>query len=171
MSQYTRRLAMRCSLFVLILLASGSYSVYAQNAALKLALDWYPNANHLGLFMAREKGYFRQENLAVTLYTRWIRPPCCRRSAAAPMTLASATNRTCSGAPRGVPVVSVAALVPHPLNSVIALKSSGITRPRDLVGKKVGYPAIPTNEPLLGTMLKTDGARGLQDVELVNVRV
>ena len=61
---------------------------------------------------------------------------------------------------QGVPVVSVAGLVPHPLNSVIALKSSGITRPRDLVGKKVGYPAIPTNEPLLGTMLKTDGRAG-----------
>ena len=55
------------------------------------------------------------------------------------------------------------------MNSVVALKSSGITRPRDLVGKKVGYPGIPTNEPLLDTMLKTDGARGLQDVELVNV--
>src|SRR5262249_41253599 len=64
---------------------------------------------------------------------------------------------------------SVAGLVPHPLNSVIALKSSGITRPRDLAGKKVGYPGIPTNEPLLATMLKTDGGRRLQDVELVNV--
>ena len=63
MSQYTRRLAMLWSLFVLMLLASGSHSAYAQNAALKLALDWYPNANHLGLFIAQEKGYFRQENL------------------------------------------------------------------------------------------------------------
>jgi putative hydroxymethylpyrimidine transport system substrate-binding protein len=37
------------------------------------------------------------------------------------------------------------------------------------VGKKVGYPGIPTNEPLLDTMLKYDGTRGLEDVELVNV--
>ena len=66
-------------------------------------------------------------------------------------------------------MVSVAGLMQHPLNSVMVLRSSGITRPRDLVGKKVGYPSIPTNEPLLGTMLKTDSARGLQDVALVNV--
>jgi len=52
---------------------------------------------------------------------------------------------------------------------VMALKESGITQPGDLVGKKVGYPGIPANEPLLDTMLKADGARGKEDVELVNV--
>ena len=29
----------------------------------KLALDWYPNANHIGLYIAEEKGYFEEENL------------------------------------------------------------------------------------------------------------
>jgi putative hydroxymethylpyrimidine transport system substrate-binding protein len=51
----------------------------------------------------------------------------------------------------------------------MALKSSGIERPSDLVGKKVGYPGLPTDEPLLETMLKFDGANGLGDVELVRV--
>jgi putative hydroxymethylpyrimidine transport system substrate-binding protein len=38
------------------------------------------------------------------------------------------------------------------------------------VGKKVGYPGIPTNEPLLDTMLRSDGVEeGLSAVELVNV--
>jgi putative hydroxymethylpyrimidine transport system substrate-binding protein len=170
MSQCTHRFTMLYSLFVLMLLVSARYDAYAQNAALKLALDWYPNANHLGLFIAQEKGYFRQENLDVTLYTP-VDPSTVLQ------TVGSGTDDfgisyqpdVLLARAQGVPVVSVAGLVPHPLNSVIALKSSGITRPRDLVGKKVGYPAIPTNEPLLGTMLKTDGARGLQDVELVNV--
>ena len=168
MSQYPRRCTMLWPLCVLMLLASVSHHVYAQTAALKLALDWYPNANHLGLFIAQEKGYFRQENLNVTLYTP-VDPSTVLQTVGSstddfgisyqPDVLLARAQR--------VPVVSVAGLVPHPLNSVMALKSSGITRPRDLVGKKVGYPAIPTNEPLLGTMLKTDGARGLQDVELV----
>ena len=71
---------------------------------------------------------------------------------------------------QGVPVVSIVGLVQHPLNSVQVLRESGISRPRDLVGKKVGYPGIPTNEPLLDTMLKHDGVEGgLAEVELVNV--
>ena len=51
MSQYTRRLVMLWSLCVLMLVVSGSDNAHAQNTALKLALDWYPNANHLGLFI------------------------------------------------------------------------------------------------------------------------
>lgn len=141
-----------------------------ETITVKLALDWFPNANHLGLFIAQEKGYFADENLNVELYTP-----------ADPSTVLQTVG---SGADdfgisyqpdvllargQGVPVVSVTGMVQRPLNSVMALKSSGITRPSDLVGKKVGYPGIPTNEPLLDTMLKFDGANGLADVELVNV--
>ena len=136
----------------------------------KLALDWYPNSNHIGLFIAQEKGYFADENLKVTLYTP-----------ADPSTVLQTVG---SGADdfgisyqpdvllargQGVPVVSVSGIVQHPLNSVMALKSSGITTPADLKGKKIGYPGIPTNEPLLETMLKADGLKGLEDVTLVNV--
>ena len=34
-----------------------------------LALDWFPNANHAGLYMALENGYFEDENLEVDMYT------------------------------------------------------------------------------------------------------
>src|SRR5438046_3406483 len=160
MSRYPRTLRMLGTLVVLMLCASGRHDADTQKAALKRALDWYPNANHLGLFIAQEKGYFRQENLDVTLYTP-VDPSTVLQ------TVGSGTDAfgisyqpdVLLARAQGVPVVSVAAVVQHPLNSVMALKASGITRPRDLVGKKVGYPAIPTNEPLLGTMLKTDGAR------------
>ena len=135
-----------------------------------LALDWFPNANHAGLFVALEKGYFEEEGLDVNAYT--------------PANPASILQTVGTGADQfgisyqpdlllaraaGVPVVSLVGIVQRHLNSVMTLKESGITRPRDLVGKKVGYPGIPTNEPLLDTMLKSDGARGLEDVELVNV--
>ena len=142
-----------------------------EKVKVRLALDWYPNANHAGLFVAQEKGYFTEEDLEVEMYTP-VDPSTVNQTVAAgaddfginyqpDLLLARA---------QGVPVVSIAALVQHPLNSVQALQSSGISRPRDLVGKKVGYPGIPLNEPLLDTMLKHDGvAGGIKEVELVNV--
>ena len=137
----------------------------------RLALDWYPNANHAGLYMALEKGYFADENLKIELYTP-ADPTTVNQTVAA-----GADEFGINYQPdlliarsQGVPVVSIAGLVQHPLNSVQTLKASGINRPRDLVGKKVGYPGIPTNEPLLDTMLKYDGvAGGLDEVDLVNV--
>ena len=139
--------------------------------SVKLALDWYPNANHAGLFVAQEKGYFAEEGLEVEMYTP-VDPSTVNQTVAA-----GADDFGINYQPdlllarsQGVPVVSIAALVQHPLNSVQALKSSGISRPRDLAGKKIGYPGIPLNEPLLDTMLKSDGVvGGLDDVELVNV--
>lgn len=141
-----------------------------EKATVKLALDWYPNANHLGLYIAQDKGYFAEENLEVELYTP-VDPSTVLQTVGA-----GEDDFGISYQPdvllargQGVPVVSVLGMVQHPLNSVMALKSSGIARPSDLAGKKVGYPGIPTNEPMLETMLKFDGLRGLSDVELVNV--
>jgi putative hydroxymethylpyrimidine transport system substrate-binding protein len=138
--------------------------------SVKLALDWYPNANHAGLFVAQDKAYFEDEGLKVNMYTP-VDPSTVLQTVGAGQDDFGISYQpdVLLARAQGVPVVSIAAMVQHPLNSVMTLKSSGLTRPRDLVGKKVGYPGIPTNEPLLDTMLKADGARGLQDVELVNV--
>ena len=162
----TVALAVLSAMALVVLACSGD----EERVSIKLALDWYPNANHLGFFIAEQKGYFDDEGLDVTMYT--------------PSDPSTVLQTVASGSDNfgmnyqpdvvlarnaGVPVVSIAAVVQHPLNSVVALQSSGITRPADLVGKKVGYPGIPTNEPLLDTMLKADGANGLEDVELVNI--
>ena len=138
---------------------------------ISLALAWFPNANHAGLFLAIEKGYFEEEGLEVSVYT--------------PEDPASILQTVGTGADefginyqpdlllardQGVPVLSVASIVQSPLNSVMTLDTSGLKRPRDLDGKKIGYPGIPLNEPMLDTMLKYDGVtEGLKQVELVNV--
>jgi putative hydroxymethylpyrimidine transport system substrate-binding protein len=134
-----------------------------------VVLDWFPWSNHAGLFIAQDRGYFAAEGLDVDIH-----PP------ADPATILQtvATGRDDFGInyqtgvliarQEGVPVVSIAAIVQHPLNSVMTLKGSGITEPKDLAGKTVGWPGIPDNEPLLDTMLKSQG-KSLEDVELVNV--
>ena len=159
------------SLTLIVALAAACGGDEKAPDKIKLALDWYPNANHAGLYVAMEKGYFSEEDLEVEMYTP-VDPSTVNQTVAA-----GADDFGINYQPdlliarsRDVPVVSIVGLVQHPLNSVQALKSSGITRPRDLVGKTVGYPGIPTNELLLDTMLKHDGvAGGLDEVELLNV--
>ncbi len=163
------RLALLVFIFGLI---SFSISCSSEETVseVKLALDWYPNANHIGLYLAEENGYFEDENLKVTIYT--------------PSDPSTVLQTVASGADdfgmnyqpdvliarsEGVPVVSVLGMVQHPLNSMMALQSSGNESPKDLKGKKVGYPGIPWNEDALNTMLQSDGLSGIDDVELVNV--
>ena len=134
-----------------------------------MALDWYPWANHTGLFISKEKGYFQEAGLEVDIYTP-ADPSTVLQTVGAgrdDFGISYQTDVLLARA-QGVPVVSVAGLVQHPLNSVMALSESGIARPRDLVGKKVGYPGIPTNVPLLRTMVTEDGG-DFDRVEMANV--
>ena len=165
------------SLAILLAISCGvdvDFSISSDNepetASIKLALDWYPNANHLGLFIAQQKSYFEEENLDVTMYTP-SDPSTVLQTVGAGQDEFGMSYQpdVLLARNEGVPVVSILGVVQHPLNSLMTLKSSEITRPAQLAGKKVGYPGIPTNEPLLETMLKADGLGGLEDVELVNI--
>ena len=154
----------------LALLLAVSCDSEPETASVKLALDWYPNANHLGLFIAQQKGYFEEENLDVTMYTPSDPSTVLQTVGAGQDDFGmSYQPDVLLARNEGVPVVSILGVVQHPLNSLMTLQSSEITRPAQLAGKKVGYPGIPTNEPLLETMLKADGLGGLEDVELVNI--
>ena len=134
-----------------------------------VALDWFPWSNHSGFFISQERGYFADEGLEVNIFTP---------GDPSTVLLTVASGRDDFGISyqpelliareQDIPVVSIMALVQHPLNSVMAFKDSGIAEPRDLAGKKVGSPGLPSDESLLDTMLRNQGLT-LADVEMVNV--
>ncbi len=134
-----------------------------------LALDWYPNANHAGLFLAQERGYFADAGLEVELYTP-SDPTVVLQTVAAGRDDYGISYQTDVLLARGekLPVVSVVALVQHPLMGVMTLEDSGIERPADLVGTTVGYPGIPSQQAFLAAMMESDGA-SIDDLELINV--
>jgi putative hydroxymethylpyrimidine transport system substrate-binding protein len=144
----------------------------AQDQALEpltVALDWYPNANHAGLFLALQRGYYAEEGLAPEFYTP-SDPTTVLQTVGAGRDAFGISYQTDVLLARaaGVPVVSVMALVQQPLQGIMVLADSGIARPGDLAGKTVGYPGIPSQEAFLSAMLASDGLT-MADVELINI--
>lgn len=134
-----------------------------------IALDWYPWSNHTGLYLAQENGYFEEENLVVEIYVPG-NPEDGLRVVGAGQDEFAISYQTDVLLARGeeIPVQSIAALVQHPLNSIMALTSSGIATPADLDGKRIGVAGVPSDDALLGSVLDTAGL-SFDDVEIINV--
>src|SRR3954447_10809639 len=117
-----RPLALLICLCLLAPIAVGSASARAADSIkIKVALDWYPNANHAGLFLAKERGYFKQAGLDVDFYTP-ADPTAVLQTVGAGKDDFGISYQTdlLLAREQGVPVVSVAALVQHPLLCVMA---------------------------------------------------
>lgn len=134
-----------------------------------IALDWFPWSNHSGLFIAQERGYFEEQGLKVNIYVPGDPSTVLQTVAAGRDDFGiSYQPELLIAREQGIEAVSIMALVQHPLNSVMALRESGIAEPKDLKGKKVGSPGLPSDEALIDTMLRSQGLT-IDDVEMVNV--
>jgi putative hydroxymethylpyrimidine transport system substrate-binding protein len=163
---------MGIALFIMAVLSAGLLTACVDDGKLdkvSLALDWYPNSNHAGFYMALENGYYEAEGLDVNIHVP-ANPEDVLKTVGADRDDfgVSYQAEVLLARGEGVPVKSVAALVQHPLNSVMVLEGSGITRPSDLRGKKVGVTGIPFEEALFSAMLDHDGVSE-DEVTMVNV--
>lgn len=166
-----RRSIVRASALIAAGLAVGTPVARAQEGTTKvsLALDWYPNANHAGIYMALDRGYFAEAGIEVEVVVPADPSTVLQTVGAGRDTFGiSYQTEVLFARAQDVPVVSVAALVQHPLNSVMVLQDSGIASIADLKGKKVAVTGLPTDEAYLATMLGQEGLT-LDDVEIVNV--
>jgi putative hydroxymethylpyrimidine transport system substrate-binding protein len=141
----------------------------AESEPFTLTLDFYPNPDHAGIYMAQRLGYFEEAGLDVTIQTP--------SDPAAPIKLVAAgqTDLAISYQPevvlaneKGLDVVAVAALVDTPLTSMIWLGSSNIGGIRDLRGQTIATAGIPYQDAYLETILARAGISP-SDVKTVNV--
>jgi putative hydroxymethylpyrimidine transport system substrate-binding protein len=66
-------------------------------------------------------------------------------------------NQVVTARAEGLPVVSVAAIVRKPLTQLMVNEKSGIARPKDLEGKKIGYSSIELYRTFVEAMVRHDG--------------
>lgn len=149
--------------------AVGTRALAQDLTDVSLALDWYPNANHAGIYMAKANGYFEAAGLNVEIFVP-ADPTTVLQTVGAGRDTFGITyqNEVLQARQNEVPVQSIAAIVQHPLNSIMVLESSDIMSPADLAGKTIAMTGVPSDEAFLKTVLESVGL-GLDDVEMVNV--
>jgi putative hydroxymethylpyrimidine transport system substrate-binding protein len=135
-----------------------------------LALDFYVNPDHAGIFEAIDRGYFRDAGLEVETQAPSDPSAPIREVAAGRVDLAiSYEPEVLLAHDQGLPVKAVAALVPSPLTSLIWLQDSGINDVKDLRGKTIATAGIPYQDAYLKTILDRAGLT-TGDVDTVDVQ-
>tara|TARA_R110002072_G_scaffold180835_24_gene336883 strand:- start:377 stop:1318 length:942 start_codon:yes stop_codon:yes gene_type:complete len=132
-------------------------------------LDWFINPDHAPLYVALERGYFRDAGLDVEFKAPADPndPPKLVAAGKADLAVTYQPNLH-TQIDRGLPLVRVATLVATPLNSLVVLKDSGIDSIADLKGKTVGFSVGGFEDAILNAMLGKHGLT-LKDIKLVNV--
>jgi putative hydroxymethylpyrimidine transport system substrate-binding protein len=134
-----------------------------------LTLDWYPNADHAGIYAAQAEGFFEDVGLEVEIQQPSDPTAVLQLVAAGQSEFGvSYENETTNAAAREVPVRSVMAIMQEPLNSIISLEEAGITSPEDVAGKTVGYAGQSFGVAVLDTVLRETG-EDPSSVEKINV--
>jgi len=137
------------------------------NKPLIVILDWFINPDHAPLFVAKEKGFFKQAGIHVQL-----EPPAANADGPK-LVAAGKADIAITYQPQfliqqahHLPLTQVGTLVATPLDCLVVLKNGPIKAIRDLKGKRIGYPA-GYSQIMLKTMLKQHGL-SLKDVHLIS---
>ncbi|MEA2197025.1 MAG: putative hydroxymethylpyrimidine transport system substrate-binding protein [Solirubrobacteraceae bacterium] len=141
----------------------------AKTLPLNLMLDYFPNADHVGIYQALSEGDFTRAGLAVHVQTP--------SDPSAPLKdlLSHRADVAVSYEPelmlarnQGEPLAAFAAIIQEPLTSIVSVGSQHITSVANLRGHTVGYAGIPYQRAYLDTILTRAGVP-ISSVKLVDV--
>jgi putative hydroxymethylpyrimidine transport system substrate-binding protein len=141
----------------------------AERESFSLTLDFYPNPDHAGIYMAQKLGYFEEAGLDVSIAAPSDPAAPVKQVAAGSTDLAiSYEPEVALAREQGLDVVAVGALVNRPLTSLIWLGESKIKGVGGLEGKTIATAGIPYQDAFLKTILARVNLTP-DDVEAVNV--
>lgn len=146
--------------FILIFSAFGCAGTdNTEKQTITIVLDWTPNTNHTGLFVAQANGYFEEAGLNVEI----VQPPADGAEALVASGKAqfgvsfqdSLAPAFSSDSP--LPVTAVAAVVQHNTSGIISRAGEGIDTPKGLEGKKYATWDMPVEKATIRDVMKADG--------------
>lgn len=143
--------------------ASPSPSASASPRALgtvRLALDWTPNTNHTGFYVAAANGWYHDAGVDLQILPYGTTGPEALIAAGQAECGISFQDALTFAAAAGAPIVSVMAILQHTAQEIAVLASSDIKRPRDLDGRTYAGFGYANEGPTLTSVIKADGGKG-----------
>ncbi len=131
----------------------------SEKAEIVLSLDWTPNTNHTGIYVALAKGYFADAGLNVTV----VQPSqngAAAMCAAGQAQFAIEAQDTLAAALIGdapLGVTAVAALLQHNTSGIISRKGEGMDTPKGLTGHTYATWDSPIEQAMLKYVVEKDG--------------
>lgn len=140
---------------------SGTEKAAPENGLEKvtLVLDYVPNTNHTGFYVAQKKGYFADEGLDVEI----------KEPADASVTTLIAAGKGDFGisyqedvtyaltAEEPLPIKAIAAIIQHNTSGFASYAEKNIKRPRDFEGKVYAGWGAPSEEAVIKAVMTADG--------------
>lgn len=124
-----------------------------------VCLDWTPNTNHTGLYVANQMNYYADAGLNVTI----VQPPengaveACSAGQAQFAVDAQDTLAPAFTSDTPMNVTAVAALIQHNTSGIISLKGQGMDKPAGLTGKTYLTWDSPTELAIMENVVNNDG--------------
>lgn len=134
----------------------------------KVVLDWTPNTNHTGLYVAKDQGYYEKEGLNVEI----VQPgsggaDAMVASGKVPFGVSVQENVT-QARTQGVPLVSIAAVIQHNTSGFAAPVDRNIKKPKDFEGKTYGGWGSPVEQAVISSIMDIDKG-DVSKVKIVNM--
>ena len=158
------------SMAVIICFSKGTQNENSQK--ITIALDWTPNTNHTGIYIAKQLGFFRDEGLAVSI----IQPPegdCANLVACKKVDFgidAQDFLAPAFAAENPLPIKAIAAINQHNTAGIISRKEVNIKGPGDLSFKKYATFDNPIEHFILDYSMAKEGKR-FCDLNLIHAKI
>jgi ABC-type nitrate/sulfonate/bicarbonate transport system substrate-binding protein len=165
-----RRVAILAALLVTVIGCQGAQPVATEAPEpVVVMLDWFPNTNHTGLYVALDKGWYSDEGLAVEIVEPAEGSTLVQVVAAGQADFGISYQEEVSYArAEDIPIVSVAAVIQHNTSGFASPKDRGIKRPKDFEGKRYGSWGSPSERAVLDVLMACDGG-DVNQVEFIDI--
>ncbi|WP_333789004.1 ABC transporter substrate-binding protein [Parolsenella catena] len=138
---------------------AASDAASGDTTKLTFVLDYTPNTNHSGIYVAIAKGYYADENLDVEV----VQPPEDGADALVGTGKAQVgmsyqdVMANYLGSDDQLPVTAIAATIQHNTSGIMSRAGEGIDRPKGMEGKRYGTWDQDVEKAMVKSVVETDG--------------